>query len=710
MLMCLAISMMVMAQGKLTPQAQLSIQKQKAKIERRANAKGQMPQTAMVKLVVQVDANHAKETFQQMKAAGATLRTKLGHQATVMIPADSVPALERIEGVVRIDKGHQGRMKTDVTRKETGVSLLNGAELPEGATLYSGKGVNICLIDMGFDFQHPAFKDAEGRSRIKCVYLNNSEQGHKFTVSDPEAGEYTFPGSVFDTPELIAQLTTDDTEEYHGTHTASIAAGSVSPQGYGGMAPDADLVMIPTGYVDEDLYEDIDDMIEELLAFAAAYANQSEQPTVLSASMNSHSGPHDGSSSVTHAIEATSDYLIPVLSAGNEGGYPIHLYKKFTKEGETVKTLMIGIADDESGEHTYLNLSDVVGYTRAGNKVGIQLALRTISMMGRVAEVWRSETVTATIGGDMQYIYIEDGDDATLSQHFSGEIGLAAADMGDGRLTVSAMINGATDPKGNVYLYIFELDVIGDAGTEIDLWDDFAGFGGKEFIGLSGYVDGDNLMSAGDWTCTDRVVSVGAYCTNVICRDYDGNTQDTSQGEDDDDDVDVLNDIAWFSSFGTSFNNVVQPTVCAPGVNIVSAWNQYCIGEDETLAESMAWDGAPYGAESGTSMACPVVGGIVALWLEANPDLTFDEIKDVMEQSSVNDEFTAQDAARWGYGKINAARGIEYITTGHTGIREISKEQTTSSDSYLYDLQGRRISQRPVHGLYIYQGRKIAVR
>ena len=111
-------------------------------------------------------------------------------------------------------------------------------------------------------------------------------------VSDPEAGDYTFPGSVFDTPELIASLTTDMSGEYHGTHTAAIAAGTLSPQGFGGMAPDADLVLIPAGYFDEDLYDDEEDVIEEAIAFAVAYANQSDQPTVLSASLNSHAGAH----------------------------------------------------------------------------------------------------------------------------------------------------------------------------------------------------------------------------------------------------------------------------------------------------------------------------------------------------------------------------------------------------------------------------------
>ena len=714
----LAVALVAMAQGKLTPQAQISIAKQKTHTTHGGRQLAPTEGGKKVMLVVKVSAENAAQTFRQMKAAGAVVRTKLGQQATVSIPADSVPALERIKGVLRIDSGHKGRLKTDKARQATGVSLLNGPTLPDGATLYSGKGVNICLIDAGIDFQHPAFKDSQGRSRIKCVYLNNSDEGRKFSVSDPEAGDYTFPGSVFDTPELIASLTTDMSGEYHGTHTAAIAAGTLSPQGFGGMAPDADLVLIPAGYFDEDLYDDEEDVIEEAIAFAVAYANQSDQPTVLSASLNSHAGAHDGSSSVTQAIEAASESLIPVFSAGNEGGYPIHLYQKFTSDKKSVKTLMLGITDDNSGLHEMMNMINVTGITRTGSQVSVQLTLKSVSKTGSLKTVWQSEPVTATLGGDMESQIVSSDDDTTLGKYFDGEVALAAGDNGDGRLAVSVMAEGGTDPTGMVQMYLFELIISGEDGTEIDLWDDYAGFGGRNYIGLSGYEDGDSDISGGDWTSTDRVVSVGAYCTNTLQRDYDGTTTDTSKPEDEDEEPFVLDDIAWFSSYGESFNGVAQPTVCAPGVNIVSAMSQYVIGDDAD--ESMLWQGGAYTAESGTSMACPVVAGIVALWLEAAPTLSLDEVKEVMANSSDNDDFTSGKPIRWGYGKINAKRGIDYINKRISGIADTHATGCQDRGA-IYDLSGRRVSVTSVSsvtsvasvlpkGIYLHNGRKFVVK
>ena len=712
----LAVALVAMAQGKLTPQAQISIAKQKTHATHGGRQLAPAEGGKKVMLVVKVSPENAAQTFRQMKAAGAVVRSKLGQQATVSIPADSVPALERIEGVLRIDSGHKGRLKTDKARQATGVSLLNGPTLPDGSTLYSGKGVNICLIDVGIDFQHPAFKDSLGRSRIKCVYLNNSDEGRKFTVSDPEAGDYTFPGSVFDTPELIASLTTDVSGEYHGTHTAAIAAGTLSPQGFGGMAPDADLVLIPAGYFDEDLYDDEEDVIEEALAFAVAYANQSDQPTVLSASLNSHAGAHDGSSSVTQAIEAASESLIPVFSAGNEGGYPIHLYQKFTSDKKSVKTLMLGITDDNSGLHEMMNMINVTGITRTGSQVSVQLTLKSVSKIGSLKTVWQSEPVTATLGGDMESQIVSSDDDTTLGKYFDGEVALAAGDNGDGRLAVSVMAEGGTDPTGMIEMYLFELIISGEDGTEIDLWDDYAGFGGRNYIGLSGYEDGDSDISGGDWTSTERVVSVGAYCTNTLQRNYDGTTTDTSKPEDEDEEPFVQGDIAWFSSYGESFNGVAQPTVCAPGVNIVSAMSQYAFSDDAD--ESMLWQGGAYTAESGTSMACPVVAGIVALWLEAAPTLSLDEVKEVMANSSDNDDFTSGKPIRWGYGKINAKGGIDYINDRISGIADNTANSSSLTDDGIYDLSGRRVSVSSASsvtsvlpkGIYVRNGRKFVVK
>ncbi len=74
---------------------------------------------------------------------------------------------------------------------------------------------------------------------------------------------------------------------------------------------------------------------------------------------------------------------------------------------------------------------------------------------------------------------------------------------------------------------------------------------------------------------------------------------------------------------------------------------------------------------SGTSMSSPFVAGVVALWLQADPTLTVDEVKQIMKETAVNDKFTAVDPHRWGYGKIDALAGIKKIL-GISGIADVA--------------------------------------
>ncbi|MBQ3630479.1 MAG: S8 family serine peptidase [Prevotella sp.] len=692
----LMVCMVIAAQSKLTTSAMLRIAKEQAKASSAARGHDHMSGTQTdgqrVRLVVKTDGAQDAATFASLREAGAEVQARLGKQAVVSVPVDRVHDVEAIDGIVRIDVGHKPQYKTDVTRRETNVSLLNGPEATHPETTFTGKGVTVCLIDGGFDFQHPAFKDSQGHSRIKCVYMMGDNNGRKFTVNDTEAGEYTFPGSVYDTPELIAQLTTDDPTEYHGTHTAGIAAGSLSPMGFGGMAPEADIVLIPLNEVEVEGFDEdteAEEYVELALAFVGAYARQSDQPLVLSASMNNHMGPHNGTGTVPEAIADLSAYCIPVMSAGNEGGYPIYLHRQLKNATSSVKGLLMPY--DES-DNRYLYESGVYGYTRTGTTVGVQLNIFNM-FANRV--VWSSEVLKATPSCEETIKLISSEDNENLAKYFDGEMGLGVGSLENGRLKFEAFIDGSVSASGYDF---FQLVITGSAGTEFDAWESLAGF-----YSMKGSDLGNSEMSGGDWTSTPNVISVGAYCANTDYRSYDGTPKETE----DEEEGYTLGDYAWFSSYGTMFNGVEQPTVTAPGVNIVSSVSSYTVDADAML-DNMQWQGHPYSSEDGTSMSCPAAAGIVALWLQARPDLTLADVKKVLEETSRNDSFTLDSPQRFGYGKIDAQRGIEFLKN-LTGIHEI-QNVGRQNDGNFYDLQGRCVGNRPVNsGLYIRGNRKMYV-
>ena len=270
------------------------------------------------------------------------------------------------------------------------MSDIDGTRGKVGDKSYSGKGVTLGIIDSGFDFQHPAFKDSEGRSRIKAVYSPFDESGKKVIVDDME-----LPGSVFDTPEQIAALTTDLPNGDHGSHTASIAAGTRSPQGWGGMAPDADIVMCAIYAPDvTDKTMTIDKIVSSEstfydLVFLKEYAKQLEQPMVVSMSLGSSCGSHNGKGVITEAVEAICQEGVPfVISAGNEGNRSLYLHKDFENDTDTLRT-MISMKD---------KFENIEGFVPKDADICMRLSLVKREGNDRWMTLWQSPMLNPETG------------------------------------------------------------------------------------------------------------------------------------------------------------------------------------------------------------------------------------------------------------------------------------------------------------------------
>ena len=735
----LAYVMATEAQGVLSTDAMIRVAEQKAKLERMAvDGKKRSPaQQAALTLIVKVADENAADTYARLREQGVTIRGRIGQQAIVEVPLNKVETIAQMDGILRVDVGHQGQLKTDVGRQVMGVNLLNGSN-PTVSSPFTGKGVTVCVMDIGMDFKHPAFKDAEGRSRIKCVYCMMSDKGRKFVYDDPVAGPNEFPGSVFDTPELIAKLNYDINVSPHGGHTTSTAAGSLSPQGFGGMAPEADIVylcMASTIVTDDDVdtgtgstdegssssdinpneIEGTTQIVEQYLAFASAYAQQSEQPMVISASIGSNLGPHDGTGAVPEAISALSKHAIPVFASGNEGGKSYHVHYQFADDKPSFS---VGLApflseyivdEDDPDNPFYWSFTDKVrGYTRAGHSGDISLRLNVIGRdeSYQITEyAWSSPVYTTSSDKPDLSVFINSDDDPELHKYFRGKVYLGVRTLANGQRELTVMPKGVCKEIRGVTRYALTITVAGAPGTDVDLWQNLYRFIPYEG---DGYIVGDDFITGSDWSSTPDVISVGAWCANTTARAYRQGMEDIES------ETETLGDIAATSSYGMMFNGVTQPTVCAPGVNVVAAWNKYYddafYSTPSTYLDAMAWQGYPYAFLSGTSMATPAVSGIIALWLQANPKLTLADVKDILANSCDNDEFTAKNPIRWGYGKINAKKGLDYIQDQVTGIVLMSDGRSMMEDVW-YTLDGRRLMGQPTQrGIYINKGKKFIVK
>ena len=155
--------------------------------------------------------------------------------------------------------------------------------------------------------------------------------------------------------------------------------------------------------------------------------------------------------------------------------------------------------------------------------------------------------------------------------------------------------------------------------------------------------------------------------------------------------------IASFSSRGpTAIDRIAKPDVVAPGVGIESL-----SGPDSTLYSTraayllpgtIATAFLPYLSLSGTSMAAPVVTGTVALMLQANPSLTPNAVKAILQ-------YTAQSSRN--YDPLTQGAGFLYAKGAVQLARYLGSPSTVEYPS------SRRWSTRVLWGNRVLQGGRL---
>lgn len=633
LLILVAMAGVVAGAGVLSPSARMLINS--------GSTARKAPGDRVCRVIMTVD-HYDASVCEMLADAGGVVESHAGDVVVARVPVSRLEALALCPVVQCVEAEREVEPATLIARGLTNVDKVHAGTGLKRA--FTGKGVVVGVIDTGFEFNHIAFKDASGNSRIKAVYLPGVTDG-----TSPVFGDETLPGSHYTTAEQIAALTCDTERSTHGTHTASTAAGTII-DGLGGMAPDADIVLCGLG----DRLTDAN--ILNSMFYIASIAEQLDEPYVISISIGSNDGPHNGLTGFNRYIDAISDDGgIVVISTGNDGNKKMHLSHTFSTDDEQVASIL-----------------STISYTNAG---------MTAWSAGGEAFSGRLELIKLATG-ELVYAFPEVTDDGYVlsadptSEHYDEEFATyfttatiaqmaAGQDAQTGTHTVQGIVVG--DLTVDKSSYRLAMRLTGKAGTRVDAWPFVSDHQFTSHGGMTGYVDGDNLISVSDMACAPTAITVGAY---IGANSYTGITGQTYTQSN----YTPIGDVGAFSSYGTDLGGQVHPTITAPGTQVLAAVSSYCttfVSDNAKYANKVTVDGTDYyyGAYSGTSMSTPVVAGIVALMLELNPKLTAGQVKTLLQSNATHDSYTAAKSARFGGGKVDAMAVMAGPTTGVNDVK-----------------------------------------
>lgn len=604
-----------------------------------------------------------------LQSHGVAVNCQFDGFVTAQIPVDNLADVSCLPGVTDVEIGRRMQLCTDST-----LSVTRAGEVHDGIGhglpwAYTGRGVIVGVIDRGIDFQHRSFRrsDDTTRTRIVRVYNTHDNSGHPSTYINSYGSEFKMPGSVFMDDEIYA-LTSDAPSETHGTHTTSIAAGAHVGQ-YGGMAPDADIVVATPTVLDGSLSST---EIANCARYIRAYADSVGKPCVMSMSVSTPNGQHDGQDYLSKALEqVTGPGRIFVIAAGNCGNTPVYAHKRASKANALNLLFKCGTAGADSSYNYSRCITDI--WMRDQNcKPSYQLHILDKNT-GQI--VWTSDTLnksltikTSSLGG---YFTYDPAVDTLGYIHTYVSLSSYGRKYQFQTSIYNLVCTGDSTSASGKHMSRYAIGVsIWPSRTEpceIDAWMcnsncAFATYGspvimpGGEAIPRF-YSAGTDSCTIGTYAVNDAIISAGAY---IARNSYYSMTQNRMVT----DNSGTIGDIAKFSSYqaeGYGPTGVPLPTVCAPGFNVVAAGSRYSnYARNSAYTVMKSDDGSPWCVMSGTSMAAPTVAGIIALWLQANPNLTVAQIKEIIAETAIKDSYTegGHHAQFGANGKIDAMAGM----------------------------------------------------
>lgn len=614
--------------------------------------------------------------------AGIQVGAVAGDIVSLTVPVDQIALLDNAPEVLLYSIAHTiGSIDMDQARIDTRSENVQHALGTANGNAYDGTGVYIGITDWGFDYTHPNFRDDSGNQRRIARAWDH------YRLAGPAPAGFDYGTELIGNAALQAALgDTSNLYNYgtHGTHVAGITTGRGNASGkFRGQAPGADLLLCSFG-LDEKHWMDGVDWMRQV-------AQQDGRRLVVNSSWGMYSfSCLDGKSLLSQAIDNYSKQgIVFCTSAGNNGDVKFHIKRDFDEQPDTLRTC--------AAYYTYV--ADAIG--------------QCLIMWGEEGHDFTAQFRLASADGLYAgpAINTAEGDTILYDTIDAGGIRVAYRILAEHENPYDHRPHVQMDVDRNAALQL-QLLIHASSGT-VHAWNvanklNHAGNEGAKFHngGMANFSNGDAAYGIGEPGCAASTLTIAAHHVDTWERDSSAYNP---------------GDIASFSSFGPLIDGSPKPDISAPGYQVNSSISHWTDGNYVSSTTMKANDIIyKWSALSGTSMSCPAVTGIVALMLQANPTLSSDSVRIILQSTARNDKYTgnlhANDSTsvRWGYGKADALDAVNTAVsmlrvndveacniplrlypnpattraTVHSGIGE---EQTLE----LYTIDGRRLhSQR----------------
>lgn len=547
-----------------------------------------------------------------------TITSSTGRVTVLQVDSGNLEQLRRLDFISETSVPRSFRPTLDMSVPDIGAAYVQENAKDEHGSSVDGSGVLIGIIDTGVDLSHPDLKFVNGTSKVLYLW-DQTEPG------DPPEG-FTY-GTECSSAEINRGECREHDTFGHGTHVASIAAGSgLASREYQGVAPGAALLVVKSGspLCHGESWTFDENSLLDGMAYLVKRAQILRMRLVVNLSLGGNLGGHDDTSPLEVAInDLVAKGVVITVSAGNEAE----------------------------------NQGHVTGYLDALSSTSLIWELKSQSNWSWV-DVWYP------IGGEMSMTLT-----TPSGERVRGPTLMNGTDTQDGRVLI---MSGQTEKGRQWAIMIEKEEMLPTSGWSLTLDLPY----GEPAIRWDAWVDGDscsyppaNFLSSDGYTIdsagtvsvpatASRAISVGAYTTKNSWTNRLGKSVTASAFR--------LGEITSFSSHGPTRDGRTKPEIAAPGLFIAAAKSADVSINDNDPDEY-------HQMLAGTSMAAPHVAGVVALMLQHASSLVPYEVKSLLLGGTNLDGHTGliepiQGSHEWGWGKADARTATSLFRVSSTVI------------------------------------------